>query len=106
MYGIYRELTLLSKSFIEQGRSFTLLSKPTHEPCWIHPFDLVNRIVELEQNAIDFHSYDFQIAMGRLLVGEIPVGIEGEIEKINNVFWVNKSKFPLLMIKDYSFVNC
>ncbi len=62
---IEKRLTDIIRLCREQAAPF-LLSIPTHEPYWIHPVTLVDRIAELQSKGIAIRSNDLSLAMARI----------------------------------------
>ncbi len=99
IYQIHHFLFIKSKSFIKRGLTLELLSTPTHEPCWVDPEVLIDRIISYEKSDEEINLYDMQIAFGRLPLGEFPVDISKKIEKINTEKIKNILKYHYGLIK-------
>ncbi len=89
VYRIHRSLFIKSKELINKGLILDLLSTPTHEPCWVAPQILVDRILLYEKSNEKIDLYDFQIAIGRIPMGnyignEIDV-LKESIHKIQDI---------------------
>lgn len=84
IYQVYRNLFLKSKSILKKGSTIDLLSTPTHEPCWIEPNILIDRVVSFEEMNEDIELYDFQIAMGRVPLLDYETQVFENIERIKN----------------------
>lgn len=82
IYQIHRTLFIHSKSFIKKGVTLDLLSTPTHDPCWVDPKVLIERIRAYEAINEEFNLCDFQIAIGRLPLNETPKDIGKLIDTI------------------------
>ena len=85
IYQTYRSLCIDSKTLLKKGLALTLLSTPTHAPCWIAPKTLLNRILAYEATNHTISLYDFQIAIGRLPLHEFDTELIKLIEKIQDV---------------------
>lgn len=64
-YFPYKKLLLAAIEKIEKEETLPLLSTPTHEPVWILPELLVERIAFYQDNSVLPHDIDFQIAVSR-----------------------------------------
>ncbi|NDV60625.1 DUF6493 family protein [Bacteroides sp. 519] len=64
----FRRLLLLAMNRIKEGKKITLLSTPTHFPCWIHPVTLVERVEEHLQNGLEPDNIDLQLAIQRCML--------------------------------------
>lgn len=82
IYQIHHQLFIKSKSYISRNLSLELLSTPTHNPCWIDPSIFIDRVLLYEEHDEQSDLYDFQIALGRLLLTEVPPDISARIEAI------------------------
>lgn len=82
IYQIHHALFIKSKSLIKKNLTLELLSTPTHNPCWIDPMVLIERIIAFEKSDEEMDLYDFQIAVGRLPLNQIPPNISKKIEGI------------------------
>ncbi len=66
IYHIHYSLFVKSKILIRKNLSVGFLCTPTHEPCWIDPEILLNRIIKYENSSESIDLYDFQLAFGRM----------------------------------------
>ncbi len=67
-YLPHKQLLLASLKKIVDADSFSLLSTPTHEPGWVHPEKLVERIALYQQQNKAPVSIDWQVAVSRCLL--------------------------------------
>lgn len=65
-YKPFRQILSLAIEKIKTGNSLPLLSTPTHEPCWIDPKILVNRLEEYQNANKEPDHLDWQIAISRI----------------------------------------
>ncbi|CAM1367619.1 conserved hypothetical protein [Tenacibaculum litopenaei] len=84
IYVIYRALFIRSKYFITEQLDLSLLSTPTHFPCWLDPTVLIERLLAYEQLGQEIDLFDFQIAIGRLPSGEKSAQLNNHIDRIVN----------------------
>ncbi len=73
-----------SKELLSKNLDLSLLSMPTHSPCWIDPITLIQRIHNYEKANVEIDIYDFQVAMGRLPMGNIPATLSEKIKTIKD----------------------
>ncbi|NDV66659.1 DUF6493 family protein [Bacteroides sp. 224] len=66
----FRQILTLAMNRIKAGRAVTLLSTPTHYPCWIHPVALVDRVRDHLQNGVEPDNVDLQLAIQRCAMGD------------------------------------
>ena len=66
--------------------TFTLLSTPTHSPCWITLPTLINRIQNLKKDNIDIYPIDMQIALSRVLASTDSTNLSEIDKEFQNLF--------------------
>jgi Family of unknown function (DUF6493) len=64
-YEPFKQLLILTQKRITAGDPLSLLSTPTHLPCWIMPEVLINRLGAYEENKKEPGNMDLQIAISR-----------------------------------------
>jgi len=90
IYRIHRLLFVKSKIFLQKNIELSLLSTPTHAPCWLEPEALIKRVKGFESKRVQIELWDWQIAVGRLPLNEYSSDIADKIEtmrapKLENV---------------------
>ncbi|WP_339814733.1 DUF6493 family protein [uncultured Imperialibacter sp.] len=77
VYFLFRELCLLVLNRVKKNQLPSLLSTPTHFPCWVDGSVLVARIVEHQKQNIDVSEADLQVALARCRKPDVlPDGVE------------------------------
>ncbi|MBL6446772.1 hypothetical protein JMN32_10645 [Fulvivirga sp. 29W222] len=65
VYFVFREMLVYSLEKLSRGDSTSLLSTPTHLPCFIDPQVLVDRVKQYQEKKIPINELDLQIALAR-----------------------------------------
>jgi len=63
-YKIPKRLYINNSELLK--KKLDLISTPTHNPCWIDPAELVNRILEYQEQNAEIGILDWQVAINRL----------------------------------------
>lgn len=85
-YIPYKKLLLAALEKIKGEEMLPLLSTPTHEPCWILPEILVERISLYQNNNILPHDIDFQIAVSRCRISDTKKAIQSATVKLKGEY--------------------
>ncbi len=79
------KLALYGQSLLAKGLSITILSVPTHTQGWIHPQDLVERILKLESLDAPIDILDWQLAIMRLCPEyDLPMSLNPALKRIKD----------------------
>ncbi len=65
VYQIHKQLMLLAYKKLETGSTLPLLATPTHEPAWIDPCVLIDRLALYQQAGQQADDIDLQVALTR-----------------------------------------
>lgn len=84
IYQIHHSLFIKSKALIKKSSTLELLSTPTHNPCWIDPKVLIDRISLYEKSGEEMDLIDFQVALGRLPMNNQSEDVSASLEKIKD----------------------
>jgi len=68
-YKPHKHILLNAFFMLERKISLPLLSTPTHEPCWVSPITLIERLSRYQKANVIPGDMDFQIAIARCLPG-------------------------------------
>jgi len=66
-YKPHKHILLNAFFMLERKISLPLLSTPTHEPCWVSPVTLIERLSQYQKANVIPGDMDFQIAIARCL---------------------------------------
>lgn len=66
-YKPHKHILLNAFFMLEKKISLPLLSTPTHEPCWVSPMTLIERLSQYQKANVIPGDMDFQIAIARCL---------------------------------------
>ncbi|WP_454802058.1 DUF6493 family protein [Mucilaginibacter phyllosphaerae] len=66
-YKPHKHILLNAFFMLERKISLPLLSTPTHEPCWVSPMTLIERLSQYQKANVIPGDMDFQIAIARCL---------------------------------------
>lgn len=64
-YKTHRHVLLAAFFLLERKLQLPLLSTPTHQPCWVSPLALVQRLIEYQSAKVLPADVDFQVAVSR-----------------------------------------
>lgn len=64
-YKTHKHLLLAAFFMLERKLSLPMLSTPTHEPCWVSPLALVQRLIKYKVANVAPADIDFQVAVSR-----------------------------------------
>ena len=67
-YEPYHQILEYSLNKIKKQETLPLLSTPTHEPCWINPLILTERLVLYQKNNENPDTMDVQLALQRCVL--------------------------------------
>lgn len=88
-YTAYKNFLLEALQKLKKGDSLPLLSTPTHEPAWVSPQALVERILKYQEAGQQPATMDFQIALSRChpalyeeQAGSLIAQLAGEIKEL------------------------
>lgn len=65
-YRVFKEVCFLASTDQVLQKQLPILSTPTHEPSWLHPNTLLNRLAIYKLHNIQVNSFDLQFAIARL----------------------------------------
>lgn len=85
-YIPYKKLLLATLEKIHYGETLPLLSTPTHEPGWILPEVLVERVADYQNKNGLLHDIDFQIAVSRCNLSNTEAAIKTAEEKLKGEY--------------------
>ncbi len=85
-YIPYKKLLLSAFEKIKGEETLPLLSTPTHEPGWILPEILVDKISLYQDNNILPHDIDFQIAVSRCRISDTGKAIQSATAKLKGEY--------------------
>lgn len=76
LFYAYHKVMVQALTFIESDVQLPLLSTPTHQPCWVAPDVLTERLLHYQQADHMPEPADMQLALARIAPESIPVLID------------------------------
>ncbi|AZA82285.1 hypothetical protein C1637_09280 [Chryseobacterium lactis] len=82
----FKEFAILASQKIKEGDTVPLLFTITHNPCWISPVTLVERLEIYQNNNIEPHHLDIQLALQRCALDDTAEAIQWVEKRLKGEF--------------------